>query len=368
MSGNVSVERTSTGFIVTRGGDTFTVKDANENGRIDAADVWNLAGKQPLTTDELSDAMGLSLVKENMTAAEMNEYQAFLKQREAREKQAEIAEQNTQEKESKKGGFWNKLANGLQIAMPFLTMTTGLFGVLGSFGFNNNATDRSIKWNTMLNTMNFGLGSLTSMMSLNKMTNTNCFGSANGITPSISTNAFDYNSLITNAVQAQATLMQTQQENYSKFVTEVQEKNKNTQARKAVEALLEKAKDSESFAEVNVEYLEELQDLDETKTYTSDDIAMINQINATPRIPIQHINIGSQNEDTKMSKSFAEKLEKILKKYDDANGDLKFEVMSEEQYNTIKTILDQPTLTEENITTLKELYQSIENKKDEDEE
>ena len=69
-----------------------------------------------------------------------------------------------------------------------------------------------------------------------------------------------------------------------------------------------------------------------------------------------------------MSKSFAEKLEKILKKYDDANGDLKFEVMSEEQYNTIKTILDQPTLTEENITTLKELYQSIENKKDEDEE
>ena len=178
----------------------------------------------------------------------------------------------------------------------------------------------------------------------------------------------DYSGIWQNALQMQSTFMSQ----YAENVAKAQQTTLNTNAKNRIEQLLKYNEEEKiTLSDVNKAFLEEMQDEDGEKTYTQDDIAYINQITNTPRIPVQHIDVKKEENETQISKNFASKLEKLLKKYDDATGDLKLDVMKEEEYNTIKEILDQPTLTKEQIEILENLYEEIttrEKEEDNDEE
>lgn len=351
--GNVSVQKTSEGFIVTRGADTITVVDKNKNGRIDSSDVWNLAGKEPLTQEELWEAIGLSLAKQDMSTEEMKQYEAFLKQRELYAKQKEEQQQQIESQNNKKGNFWNKLLTGCQILMPVLSMTSGFIGVLGSFGFNNNAADKAIKWNTAMNTLQMGASSIAAYSMLSNLNNNFNFNNAlSGF--NFTQNNLDLNTMLQNAMTIQATNTQKQQEAWTQQIAT----SNNTKARNKVNELLEN-KETNGLAPQNETAIADLQDLDETKTYTKAELAKISQIGLTPRIPVNHIDTAETKSETKLSPAFAQKIEAKLREYDSANGDLKYDVMSQEQYITIKTILAKSSLEKTDITNLKEIYNKI---------
>ena len=91
--------------------------------------------------------------------------------------------------------------------------------------------------------------------------------------------------------------------------------------------------------------------------YTEEEVAKVNQIEKTPSIPINHIDLEGKDEN-KLNPTEAQNIHNLIKKYEDANGDNKFKVMTKENYETIKNILTKESLTKEDIETLKNIWKN----------
>lgn len=357
MSG-IHVKKSGDDFIVTKGTQSFTVKDKNKNGRIDQQDIWvNAAGK--VSKDEMWEAMGLSLAKENMTTEEMAEYEKFKEQRDAKDKyKQQIAEQKEQAEKPKKGGFWNKMLNVCQTAMPFMVIGSLGMGILSSFSLNKgNAADSAIKWSAIANLGMMGMNSAVAMSAIKNANQTGVLNNAGGMS-----NPY---AMLGPALTAQNTWMKEQDELWNSGINDIKEDNDkkakeaaNKKNRDAIDKLAEDADDEDSvYDSSNKDYLKSLQDFDGTREYTDEEINNVKQIQATPRIPLKHIDSESKDE-SKLTKESAEKLNKLLKKYEDANGDNKLKVMSEENYNKMKEILGKETLTKADIEQLEDIYKN----------
>lgn len=346
----LSVAKTETGFIVTKGGNSYTVTDKNENGVIDSKDVWTLGGKEPLSEKELWEASGLSLgTKEDLTSEEVAKYSKFKAQLDAMEKQE--AQQVAQQKPQKQT-FWNKLTNIATTALPLLSFASMGIGLMSSWSLNGSAADKAIKWNNIGNL--FSMGAMT-LAGINGMKN---MQQGISMLPQINTyQQFpDYSSWAGSITESMKN-WNKQQEEINEQQKENLAKANNSKARNMIEQLA--TADNTVINEQNKEALEKLRDIDGEKTYTEEEIAVANQIKTTPRIPVNHVDVRETGDKTKMTKTFAQNLENLLAKYDKAEGDNKAKVMTEIEYVKIKTYLASPTLTEIEINELKELYKKI---------
>ena len=341
-----------TTFTITRGNDTFTVKDENGNGRIDKGDIWTTSGAT-LSKEELWEASGLSLKKEEMTTEELAEYAKFEEQRkaleEARAKQSQYQQYQQQlyiQQQPKKKNFWQKLGNGLMAAMPFIA-TAGA-GVLGffsnSWAFNRgNANDFS---GQLLSGLSSGLMMGSTVMSgvfavkaMKQMNN-------------MQFSSYSYAPVQNQNVNVDAMLnsfigdMNARQNTYLDQYQTYQEQQVQAQRSATAEAMFNDAQENpEKYNELNAKKLDAI--YQPTKeTYTEEEEKALALISKYPQVPADAIKKNA-NDTGKLDEKTAAKINAIIQRRNTAKAEAKIgeeakaqnAVCTDENYKKLQAIL-----------------------------
>ena len=375
--GDIQVIKKENSWTVSTDNGAYNVKDTNGNGKIDSGDIWTaLNGQEPPTTQEKEEAMGLSLKKENMTGAEIDEYnrvQEQLKKKKEIKERLEQQQRATQYSsgqygqygQSSKASKWAKIGQICTMALAPLTLVGGVLSSagVGSWAYNGCGNDRALKWFGGITGGLFGLSALGSMIGMFAQKN-----NTYSYTPAMNTN--NYGNMFQQAIQAQQQYDQQKMqewEEYSQKMQEQAEEQKIEKEKQQNTALVTKTiedanADGAVCEKTNKEYLNTLEDLDGEREYTAEEIKKVKQIRQTPMIPVKHIGEDATDK-TKLSPKFAKLLNDKLSKYeklDEEGSDNKFKVFTKEQYNSVKSILAKTQLTEADITNLKKIYKESE--------
>lgn len=352
--------------VVTANG-TFTVKDKNDNGRIDKEDVWTSANGGALPSDdEIEEAMGLSLKKENMTTEEIAEYnktQEQLKQKkkykQQREQQIQQQQYQTQTQTQPKQKWWEKAAMiGSAVMMPMSVMMSMFIGSgIGSSYYNSgNCNDRGLQIMGATTAGLMGMSQLAAMMAAMKGLNN----------PNTYVNQGQYNPVQNPYIQGNNW---GGNNNYGTYLIDAwnkkQESNitnneasKKAQAeadKKMIQNTIDAAASGTNVIKANKDYLDTLKDPDKNRVYTETEINNARQINSTPSIPVNLIDPKGEAKN-KLTKGLAENLQTLLTAYNEKSGDLKYDVISKKNYETIQTILNKKELTEADVKKLRDIY------------
>lgn len=370
MSGIEVTKKQNSWQVVTQSG-SFTVEDKNENGKIDKEDVWSSANGGSLpSTDEMEEAMGLSLKKEKMTSLEIAEYNKFQENLKAKEeyKQRQTQQQQqyqTQTQTQPKQKWWEKAAQiSLAALTPLSLMGSIMLGSgIGSSYYNSgNGNDRSLQWFGGITALMTGMSAMAPMLMKNKNNQAAGMYQNQG--------GFNFNASGNNNWGSSfSEAWKVQQEYDNQRIQATVEANKRAQEKaeqqkaenetKANKDLIQKtinaAAGESNVTKANKDYLDTLKDPDKTRVYTEKEIENVKQINSTRSIPVNHIDPKGEAKN-KITKGLAENLQELLNTFDEKTGDLKYDVISKKNYTELKAILDKPQLTEADVDKLRSIY------------
>ena len=222
---------------------------------------------------------------------------------------------------------------------------------MSSWQYNNNAADRAIQMNSLMNIAMNGVTTAQTYALMNKMSNNysnNMFTSTTMDTSS---------ALLQQLYDQTPNIITTPTTSLIEPSTSADDAN-NKKNRESINQIIQKADTENSgYNSKNTEYIKSLVDFSGEKVYTEEEVAKVNQIEKTPSIPINHIDLEGKDEN-KLNPTEAQNIHNLIKKYEDANGDNKFKVMTKENYETIKNILTKESLTKEDIETLKNIWKN----------
>lgn len=327
--GDFSIEKTKSGWTVIKDGAIYTVTDTNNNGRYDSTDkiIFGDQSANPLSAEDRAE-IKFSIMKadpEGMTDAEMAQYAQFVETKEYQQKLEEEQARLQEERQAaqwaaqqpKKKGFWEKFATVLGFTAPVLTGVGAGFIGAGSNSWQYNSGDYGLRWMSGIAAGLSGFtASFASMMPF-------IMGSQ---TQSL-TSSLNLNSLL-----AQPTVPSTTNFDslYSRFLTDVnttpsieQQEQRAQQARAsyAVQVRTSLAAD-DNVPKSNKDLLNRIAPpLKDPSEYTEDDEKILRQLAATPYVPIESIDMNSEDNDNKLSTHEAQVIQNALAKYNQATAD-----------------------------------------------
>ena len=350
---DIQVTKQDNGWQVTTNSGTYTVQDKNGNGRIDSADIWTTknGGSLP-TTDEMAFAMGLSLKKENMTTEEIERYNKIQAELQKRE---QVQHYQQQAQVPKKKTFWQKLAGASMIAMPVMSMLTGITSLFSrSWGYNSGVfNDSMLRVFGGLTMTTAGMSAMIPLLGMFSKQQNNCF------MPAANTlGTTNMTGVVESMMTAQNQWMDQQNQRMEELQKQQQArlaKQKIEQNRQFVEKVREEALAENSlYSEKNKSYLISIYDIEGEKEYSEEEIKNLEQMQKTPSIPIMHIRQDSDDK-TKLSPNVAQKLQTLLTQYEQKNDMQKEDIMTEKNYERIKLILGYDTLNKDLVKELNEI-------------
>lgn len=322
-----------TGWTVTKDGQKYTITDTNGDGIFNKGDLIDCAeGTTPLSAEDIFNVSYNVQLQENggkgVSAEDMAqyaEYQKAAEERDAAQADYELAQRKA--KLAQKQTAKPKKKSFVEKVMPWLNLTQqaaitggmvygaikGDFWGLGMFGGNwaynnNNIADmaglgytnlaNSALWSSQLGSNN----DLWSSMGLNFTGVTG--GAASAEKTALTTAQNKVDTIIANAGKTTST----------DDVTPAQQK----QAAADVEAIRKELTEGDKATELNSDNLAYLNEhfppSKDSSEYTEEEIAIINQMKATPYVPVESIDIDNKGEKP-ISKEFAAKINKFIAKY-----------------------------------------------------
>ena len=365
----IQVAKTESGWTITKDGSTFSVTDKNKNGQWDSDElIKSLSGKGYLNGDELYEAKyQIAQLGDGVTPEQMAAHERYQQQKAAQ--QAQQQQQTTVVQGKQKGKFWRGLSLGLTAMVPLFSSLTGMFAGMSmtNWSYNcGNTNDTFLKISGGITGGLFGLSASLPLVAGLFMNNQTVPQQTTIYNNNINSLGFNTAGLY-GAMSAQTDYLKQWQENIDKTNEEAakaREKQAKEQQEKAdrdyINGVIERVTPKNAIIDAgNKEYIKSLRDLDDERVYTDEEIKNVKKIDIAELIPYRHVG-DDASDKTKLSPAFAEKLNNLLTAYEKAEGDNKLDIMSEEIYTEISTILNQETLTEENIERLQEIYTNCE--------
>ncbi len=351
----IQVQKTESGWTVTKGGSTYSITDSNGNGKYDGSDLCKeLSGKgNALSSDDFVEIKyQIAQLGDGATQAEMTEYSRYKERKAAQEKYQQQQEQYMQQfqPKTKKSGFWSKLG---QISTVVLSGISGVLGMISGFGgganawaFNNTANDWAVR----------GFSGLSSgMLNTSTMLSSLNYSSFTGATSNYGNNI---GAIMLAAQQENAQRTEQineileQQKAKAEETKQKQEKQANI---KGIETLYESIgtnEDEQVMAKANADKLDSIYEVGK-EDYTDKEIETAKKIQKYKHVPVDHIS-DKGGEKTKLDPSVAAKLNEKLQKYkNETNESIQQDIFSNENYKKLTNILKKPTLTEADIETIK---------------
>ena len=363
MSNSFSVTANEKGWTVVKDGVTYTITDTNNNGRYDYNKDKIIFGDQsanPLSTKDKAE-IKFSIMKadpEGMTGAEMDQYEKFIKTKEYQQKVEEEQARLQEERQAaqwaasqpRKKSFWEKCATVLGFAMPALTGIGAGLVAAGSNSWQYNNCDSGLKWMSGISGGLMGFtASLTSMMPFLMSSQNQSMMSS-----------IDLNSLLS---QPASTSSINYDNLYNQFLTDV---NQNTtvneqraqQARaQYAEQIRETFKDDDLIPESNkTKLLEIAPPSKDSADYTEEDEKILQQLAATPFVPVESIDINGDKKEGKLSKEFALKINNAIKDYNNATADTSTEFTQwQTNIQKLQELIGDKNITDEDIEMINQI-------------
>lgn len=375
-----------TGWNVVRDdGATFTITDTDGDGKYTKADLAKAMSGEVLTKEDCTEIYYQSRNQEaGLTAEESAEYSKFKEVQEAQRKQKELQEsqqlqyqqrqQQFQQKQYKQShGFWGTFNNIFTNVLG--TASTIMSAFLG-FGFNNwqynsdNANDMQLRMFTGMTGMMFNnAGAMQGLYggignNYSTLTNPN-FATSSGS---------QMGDMLNNAMQAQETLMKQRQDamnawlqKSSEQAAKAKEEAENKAAVKDIESYYTSSqKDRALICKENKKAIKDMYD-PSAENYTKEQIATFNKIKELPEIPYTAV-AKDDKEKGKLPKVLAEKINKLISDYENADGNDQAKILSKNNYTTLKTtamtLASKGMLTDQLITQIKDIIKNPTDKKD----
>ena len=329
MSNSFSVTAIETGWTVVKDGVTYTITDTNNNGRYDGNDkiIFGDQSANPLSAEDRAE-IKFSIMKadpEGMTDAEMAQYAQFVETKEYQQKLEEEQARLQEERQAaqwaaqqpKKKGFWEKFATVLGFTAPVLTGVGAGFIGAGTNSWQYNSGDSGLRWMSGIAAGLSGFtASFASMMPF-----------IMGSQTQLLTSSLNLNSLL-----AQPTVPSTTNFDslYSRFLTDVNNtpsiEQQEQRAQQVRASYAEQVRISllvdDNVPKSNKDLLNRIAPpLKEPSEYTEDDEKILCQLAATPYVPIESIDMNSEDNDNKLSTHEAQVIQNALAKYNQATAD-----------------------------------------------
>ncbi len=322
----IDVKPTNNGWIITQGSNKTEITDSNGNGKLDDGDL-----AQVLSGNNISQ-------KDMVRIANTVNGTSDTKQ--------------TEPKRSK--GFWGvagSIFNGINsVVSGVLSSFMGLFG----FGIGQDAWSRNTYGGVGFNDMKVGMNSV--MPGAFNMGVTNMLGSMGYTTmsPMMMGGGFDFGSVM-------ASMNQYMEQTNSQLA-----ERERKAAQKAIENNYEKIQNNfNNFKEnpntITPENLQKYQSAFDKATanqkeFSAEDTMMLQKINEAPLVN-ENLIQNSSDEKNKLPLLTAKKISTKLKEYNNASDEKKAEILSQENYTTLTTILAKKALDEKDIKTINEIIQ-----------
>ncbi|MBS4759337.1 MAG: hypothetical protein KHX03_01405 [Clostridium sp.] len=352
----IQVQKTESGWIVNKGGISFSITDNNKNGKYDSGDLCKeLSGKgNTLSADDLIEVKYQILQQgDGATQSEMTEYSRYKERKTQQEKLQQQQQQYMQQfqPKPKKKGFWGTVG---QIATTVLSGVSGFLGMMIGFGgganawaFNNTANDWAVR----------GFSGFSSGM----LDTSTMLGSA-GLGSFGLTGGTNFNAGLAQVISAAQMENAQRTEQMNQILEEQKAKAEETKAKqekeanaKGIENLYESIGDNEDekvMAKANVSKLEEIYDVGK-EDYTDEEIETAKKIKKYQHVPVDHIS-DKGGEKTKLDPSVAAKLNEKLGKYkNETNESKQQDILTPENYKKLKSLLAKQQLTEKDIEIIK---------------
>lgn len=320
----IDVKPTSNGWTIIQGSNKTEITDSNGNGRLDDGDLAQVISGNAISQKDMiriaNTVNGTQEVKPE------------------------------QQKQSK--GFWGTLGG------IFNGVTSIFSGVLSSFmgfwglGFGQDAWSRNTYGGVGFNDLKVGINSM--MPGSFNMGVTNMLGSMgyNSMTPITAGGGFDFGTIMNTVNQymeqtnsnlaalEQKTMQATIEKNYEKVETIYNTFKENPDTitpdnLQKFETAMENAKNN-------------------NKRFSEDDTMILQKINEAPLVNEELIQ-NSTDEKNKLPLITAKKISNLLKQYNEAADDKKVDILTEENYTTLTTILAKKSLDENDIKTINDM-------------
>lgn len=334
--GDFTITNTESGWTVIKDGVQYNITDTNGNGKYDGEDkiVFTDPNSKPLTPEDQVDIRFKTIVAnpEGMTPEEMTAYSNYMKQKEIKEQQKQEQERIQAEREAafaeaqkpKKQNFWSKFMTGFSLAMPLLSGIGAGFIGASSNSWQYNSGDKGLRWMSGITSGLLGFGSgLTAMMATQSMIK---MFSMQQTMPAYNMNS---NINLDNMMQSFYTDLNTQNNMFNQMFdttmakrTKQQEEQQQKVRAKYAEQIRETFKDNELIPESNkAKLLEIAPPSKDSADYTEEDEKILQQLAATPYVPVESIDIKGDKKEGKLSKEFALKINNAIKDYNNATAD-----------------------------------------------
>lgn len=373
---DIQVTKTDTGWIFSKtNGDQKTevlYTDVNKNGKLDAADKKTVisSGAGDFTTQEFSAAVK-SIFEQEQTEESVGDWykrkiteeqeearaEAFERKQRA-QKRRELEYKNAQlDKVNKKNTFWGKVGN-------IGTAILGGLGALAGFGFGFTGWQYNGGcWNDLslrcFSSATQGLEGMSSYMKNQYSGYTN----ANSWLDNAQTytGGSDY---FSNLAQQQSEFLANQKQQYEDYMATIQETQAQQQRENAAKAAQAHAKavyaaaneDGAIISDVNKAKINEIYAPSKNpEDYNESDNVIINHIAAYPNIPYDAVDKNNSLENGKLNTQLGSAINDLINDYQEAADEDKEKVMSQENYNTLNSLLQKARngqLTKDDITKL----------------
>lgn len=331
--GDFTITKTESGWTVIKDGVQYNITDTNGNGKYDGEDkiVFTDPNSKPLTPEDQIDIRFKTIVAnpEGMTPEEMTAYSNYIKQKERKEQQKQEQERIQAEREAafaeaqkpQKQNFWSKLMTGFSLAMPLLSGIGAGFIGASSNSWQYNSGDKGLRWMSGITSGLLGFGSgLTAMMATQSMSK---MFSMQQTMPAYNMNS---NINLDNMMQSFYTDMNTQNNMFNQMFdttmakrTKQQEEQQQKVRAKYAEQIHQTFKEDDLIPETNKAKLQEIAPASkDSSEYTEEDEQILQQLAATPFVPVESIDVKGDQKGKKLSKEYAMKINQVIKEYNAA--------------------------------------------------
>ena len=335
--GDFSITNNESGWTVVKDGVTYTIKDTNGNGKYDGEDKisFNDPNSAPLTPEDLVDIKFKTLAanEDGMTPQEMAAYSNYMKQKELQEQQkqqqAELQAQReaalVQAQQPKKKNFWQKLLTGFSFAMPLLS---GIgFGIMGantnSWQYNSGDKGLKILSGISYGMLGFGTG-LSAMMQTQSMTNMLSMQQTMPVSYNMLGNSGIDNMMqsFVNDMNNRNTMFNQMFSTASEERTKAQEEQRQKVRSGYADQIRKTFNEDDLIPETNKAKLQEIAPASkDSSEYTEEDEKILQQLAATPYVPVESIDINGDQKGKKLSKEYAMKINQVIKEYNAATAE-----------------------------------------------
>lgn len=375
---NVTITTTETGWILSKEVDgkkvTMNVTDKNKNGQIDSSDACETkngnfsaaeiaqARKSIFEQGKKETTVG-DYLKEQATIEQEEQRAEAFEQRQRAQRRRELEYRNAQlDRTQKKKSFWGTVGN-------IGTAVLGGLGAIAGFGFgfgSNSWQYNGGSWNDfgvrMFASGTQGLEGLSTFMNgqYSQYGNANSWMNTGNGEQSYMPNGSSFAEL----AQMQADYMNQQKEQHQQYMeslneaTAKQKANQEAQetAKAAKELYEQSTKEGAAISPSNKAKINEIyQPSKKAEDYTAEEKAIIDTIAQYPEIPYEAIDKDDTLDNGKLTKKLAEDINELVSDYNVAKDDKKEEILSKENYTTLKGILEKAKngkLTEQDIASI----------------